>query len=185
MKNLLVNPAVGIALLTAAVAFTEPAYAERGRADLDYAQVVKVQPIVQTIGHRIPTETCWTERVRNERPVYRDRNDSLVGTVVGGVIGGAIGNAVGHHKPNKRVGAAVGALLGATIGHDATRSHGSRYTESYYTHERRCETQYDTEYSEETVGYWVTYNYLGHQHRTRMDQDPGDKIRVRVTVEPL
>ena len=172
-------------LLTTAMAVAVPVQAERGRSALDYAEVLDVQPIIKTYEHRIPSEVCWTEQVRHEKPLRRHRDDSLVGTVVGGVIGGAIGHAVGHKKRNKQVGTAVGALLGATIGHDATRTRSGGSFASYYTNERRCDTRYDTEYRDETVGYWVTYDYQGRQHRTRMDRDPGDKIRVRVTVEPL
>ena len=76
-------------------------------------------------------------------------------------------------------------MLGATIGHDVTRNRHRGHTQVYYTHEKQCETRYDIEYYTETVGYWVTYDYLGRRHKTRMNQDPGDRIRVRVRVEPV
>jgi uncharacterized protein YcfJ len=185
MKNPVFTRIAIAGLLITAMVVSLSAHAKRAPSAVDYADVLDVQPIIETYQHRVPTESCWTEKVRNQRPLRRHQNDSLVGTVVGGVIGGAIGHAVGHKKRNKQVGTAVGALLGATIGHDATRSRSSSHIESYYTHERRCETVYDTEYRDETVGYWVTYDYQGRQHRTRMNRDPGDRIRVRVTIEPL
>jgi len=174
-----------VGLLSTAIAFTLTANADLSSNSIDYADVIDVQPIVKTIEHRLPAEVCWTERVRHERHHPGRQQQSFTGTVVGGVIGGALGHAVGNKKRNKQVGAAVGALLGATLGRDATRSRGQGHIQSYYTHEKRCETRYDTEYHRETVGYWVTYDYLGHQHKTRMKRDPGDRIRVRVKVEPL
>jgi len=31
----------------------------------------------------------------------------------------------------------------------------------------------------------VTYNYNGQDYTVRADRDPGDKIRVRVSVQPV
>lgn len=185
MTNAKVSEITRVSLLCTAIAFTLTANADHSADSVDYAEVIDVQPIVKTMEHRLPAEVCWTERVRHERHHPGQQQQSFTGTVVGGVIGGALGHAVGNKKRNKQVGAAVGALLGATLGRDATRNHDRGHTQSYYTHEKQCETRYDTEYYTETVGYWVTYDYLGRQHKTRMKRDPGDRIRVRVKVEPL
>ncbi|WP_020405888.1 glycine zipper 2TM domain-containing protein [Hahella ganghwensis] len=158
---------------------------KRPHGSVVYARVMDVEPIVNTREQRVPVENCWTEQVRHEEHVP-GKNQNYTGTVLGGVIGGAVGHAVGHKKRNKQVGAAVGALLGAAIGHDVSqRSSTGSYNKVYYTNERRCDTTYDVSYYDETVGYWVTYQYDGQEYRTRMDQAPGDRIRVRVTVEPF
>ena len=183
--NSLVSRISNAVVLISAIALASPAMA-RGNSHVDYAKVIDVEPIIKTFEHRTPTETCWNERVAHQREHRGRGDDSIVGTVVGGVIGGAIGNAVGHKKRNKQVGAAVGAVLGAAIGHDVTRGrHRPSHVETYYTNERRCETSYDVTYTEEPVGYWVTYKYKKQKHRTRMENHPGDRIRVRVTVEPM
>lgn len=35
------------------------------------------------------------------------------------------------------------------------------------------------------TGYWVTYEYQGHQRRKYMDKKPGNWIQVTVSLEPL
>jgi uncharacterized protein YcfJ len=35
-----------------------------------------------------------------------------------------------------------------------------------------------------TNGYDVTYDYRGHNYTTVMNRDPGNRIRLRVSVEP-
>ena len=51
--------------------------------------------------------------------------------------------------------------------------------------ERRCEVveRYDRE--EQVVGYHVTYRYKGNTFTTRMQNDPGKWLPVRVSVEPV
>ncbi len=160
-------------------------YPGYGNAVYDYAEVVQAEPIYRTVERRLPIENCWTEQVRHERQQPRDSGGSYLGPVLGAVIGGGIGNAVGHHKRNQQVGAAVGAVLGATVGHEITRDKtAGGGVDVYYTNERRCDTTYQVEAENRTVGYWVTYLYRGQEYRTRMDSHPGSRIRVRVTVEP-
>lgn len=158
---------------------------ETGAVAYDYAEVLHAEPIQHSFERRIPVENCWNEQVRNER-ARPEASSSYLGPVLGAVIGGGLGNAVGHHKRNQQVGAAVGAVLGATVGHEITRdkSAGGSGVDVYYTNERRCDTTYEVEADHRTVGYWVTYQYRGQEYRTRMDSHPGQRIRVRVTVEP-
>ena len=181
MKKLILG-ATALALMTAPLAEAGP----RGRHDglTDYARVVSVEPITRQIESRTPHESCWAERVRAERE-RAPRDESATGTIVGAIVGGALGNAVGHRKENKRIGTAVGAILGASVGHDLSRDRTPDGTDVYYRNERRCSTTYTVDYTTETVGYWVTYKYRGETFTTRMDHDPGDRIRVRVTVEPI
>jgi uncharacterized protein YcfJ len=40
--------------------------------------------------------------------------------------------------------------------------------------------------SEQRVVAWdVTWDYLGQQYTTRMNEPPGDQVRVRVQVDPM
>jgi uncharacterized protein YcfJ len=34
------------------------------------------------------------------------------------------------------------------------------------------------------MGYDVTYSYGGRSYTSMMDRDPGDRVRLRVSVEP-
>lgn len=174
---------LGLGIMAPASCFADDDF---GHSRIEFAQVTRVEPITRPLERRVPVEECWTETVRYDTPP-RDDYESLTGTLIGGVIGGALGNAVGHKKKNKQVGTAVGAVLGASIGHDLTRggSHYQERGEGYYQDERRCETHYQTQYEEKVIGYNVWYRYRDNNYSTRMDHDPGQKIRVRVTVSPL
>lgn len=150
---------------------------------VNWAKVSDVQPIIRTIEHRIPQETCWNEPVRYEH--HTDGGRSYTGTILGGIIGGAIGNEVGHSKKNKKVGAVIGTVLGASVGHDlSNRYHSKPSSHVSYRNERRCQVSNEIRYEEKVIGYHVWYRYHGNEYKTRMNHHPGKKIKVRVTVEP-
>jgi uncharacterized protein YcfJ len=152
----------------------------QARAHYSKAKVVNSAPIYQTVERVVPVEQCHVERVRSHQ-VQR----SVTGPIVGALIGGALGNAVGHNKSNKRVGAVVGAVLGGSIGADISRRrHAERYRPVYRT-EEVCRVV-DEVYEERVLaGYNVTYRYAGETFTTRMDEDPGRYLRVRVSVTPV
>jgi len=158
----------------------------------DYAKVVKVKPIYEEVVIRTPRESCWNERVvRRDR--FRDSGvRSHTPVVLGAILGGVLGNELGHHKKSQKVGAVLGGLLGASIGRDIGhrrfyrhRGHHWDRNNHYSVQERRCEVSYDVEHEEKLVGYRVTYRYGGETYRTRLDHDPGDRLKVRVSVEPV
>ena len=185
LKNKKSLPTVLVAFVIAALTLSSLSYAGgRGHHSVDFARVVKVEPILKTVEKRIPEEECWTEMRRHDN--YSYEGDSYTGTILGGIIGGAIGNAVGHRKQNKRIGAAVGAILGASVGSDiASRGRVYHKPDSRYRSERRCETKYHHQYEEKVVGYHVWYRYNGEKYKTRMKHKPGKKIKVRIRVEPF
>lgn len=156
----------------------------------DRADVVRVEPVYETVAFSAPVERCADERVRAERP--RHTRASATGPILGAIIGGALGNAVGHNKRNKQVGAVVGAVLGGSVGADISRRNASRYNDGYdtdyrsagYRTQRVCHVVNDYREEERLAGYDVTYRYAGANYVTRMNRDPGDAIRVRVTVSP-
>lgn len=157
----------------------------------DYATVLAADPIVKIIRVSTPREECWQEEV-----VYRTRPQSYggyghhdTGPVLGAVLGGAVGNAVGHSKRNKQVGTVVGAILGATLARSASGRHyasprHSEVRETFRT-EERCRVYNDYREEERTIGYRVRYSYNNQTYTTRMDRDPGDMIRVRLSVSPV
>jgi len=182
MKKLIV-PTILIALTASPVAMAKNGYQTHHGARSDWAKVIKVEPISRMVEHNSPSQECWNEQVR-----YRatsKSNDSYTGTILGGVIGGALGNAVGRHKTNKRIGTAVGAILGASVGHDLSSSNRPYDNRVRYRNERRCSMHDNISYQEEVVGYQVWYRYFGEKYKTRMDTKPGNKIKVRVKVEPF
>ena len=155
-----------------------------GATTYDRAKVVDVEPVLETISYNVPVEQCRQERVRYSKP--RQQRASATGPLLGAIIGGAIGNAVGHEKRNKQVGTVVGALLGGSIGADISRRNHSHYggTVRYGT-EQVCNVMHEVHEEERLAGYSVTYVYAGETYTTRMRRDPGDSIRVRVSVRPV
>lgn len=148
----------------------------------EYADVIEARPIYQLIEVSEPYEQCWEEEVAIDRyPVRRGSNTPVL---VSTIIGGAIGNAVGNGKSNKRVGAVVGAVLGHSIGRDIVRSERRSRVRDYEI-VQRCETAYEQREEERLVGYRVTYIYDGEERTIRTDTDPGDRIRLRVSVQPV
>ncbi len=139
-----------------------------------YAPVVRVYPIKQTEVYREPREKCYRERV--EVP----SNTSSTSTVVGGLLGAAIGNKLGHGSSNRKIGTVAGAVLGATVGHGMSEARAHTQVENRDI----CETVYDESMQERIVGYDVEYRYEGQVYKTRMNRDPGDSIRLRVSAYP-
>ena len=104
--------------------------------------------------------------------------------ILGGIIGAAIGNQIGHGD-GRRVATVAGAVVGTAIGHDAsTRAPQRVVTESRPYDAERCEVRYDERVEERIEGYRVTYEYNGIRQTTQLPYDPGDRIRVRVNVQP-
>ena len=146
------------------------------------AQVIESNPIYKVVEVSTPQEQCWEEEISVDRPANRAQNGTPV--VVSTIIGGAIGNAVGHNKTNKRVGTVLGAVLGHTIGRDIMRQNQQPEYREYQT-VQRCKTVYQQHEEERLTGYQVTYLYNGEEYSIRTDSDPGDEIRVRVSVQPV
>jgi len=163
---------------SAATLLASPVLAE---TRFEYADVIESTPVYRTVEVTVPREECWNEEVVSQR---RARPESRTPALLGTIIGGALGNAVGHGKSNKRVGTVVGAVLGLSIGRDivAANSHG-RVTE--YETVRQCETIYDYHEEERLIGYQVRYRYNNEDYSVRMDNDPGQQVRVRVDVQPV
>ena len=149
---------------------------------IDYARVVRVQPIYQTVRVAVPEERCWQQEI--QKPVVqRVSYQSPQAVVLGGLIGGAIGNGLASGN-NKGVATIAGAIIGTAIASEA----GANY---YHTGEYRVEqrqhcrthTQYRTE--QQLMGYQVSYRYKGRIYSTQMNQHPGERIAVRVDLTPV
>lgn len=168
-----------LALVFAQGVSARPDYAGHGKPNFyDYAEVIAVDPIVKYVRVAAPRQECWEERV----PAYQSRYTSATPMIVGGIIGGAIGNKVvsGH----KDLGIAAGALLGGSVARDLHHRHRAQYG-GYSSVQTRCEQVVDYHQEERVEGYRVTYRYKGETFTTRTHRDPGDQIKVRVSVKPV
>ncbi len=153
-----------------------------GQTTYEYGDVIETRPIYQIVEISEPMEQCREEVVIDR---YPSRNGSRTPVLVSTIIGGALGNAVGNGKSNKRIGAVVGAMLGHSIGRDiVTDRNRSRNAVRVYETVQRCETAYEKFEEERLVGYQVTYLYNGEEYSVRTDSDPGEQIRLRVSIQP-
>lgn len=136
-----------------------------------YAQVLNVSPVYQDVRVSQPVEQCDDyERVERVRP------QGAGGTVLGALIGGALGNQIGSGS-GRRAATVAGAVVGGAIGHEAG-------TERRVSTETRCHVVEEYTYQPQVVGYDVEYRYRGEVFVSRLDHDPGDRLRIRVAVAP-
>jgi len=143
----------------------------------DYAKVQSATPIVETVEHRRPVQTCRDRRVRNRH------QHSATPMILGSILGAAIGNGLGHHRSNKQVGVVVGSILGAAIGSDIGRQ--SSHSSGDYHTETQCNTRYDSEFEEQIVGYDVEYRYRGNTYYTQTREHPGKRLQLKLRMAPV
>lgn len=140
----------------------------------DYGKVIQVTPVYETLLVSTPQRTCYpvTEKRHHYNPAP---------TIVGAVVGSVIGHAIGHNRHTRKLASVAGASVGASIGHDISHNHARA---SYRT-VNHCEVSYQQkEKVGELSGYEVAYRYKGDTYNTFMRNRPGDKIKLKVTVQP-
>ncbi len=169
------------------LAWALPATADHERDDpyqYDYARVVDVQPIVRVVTVETPVRECYqVDRVVKKR--RRDRSSNVAGAAIaGGIIGGVIGNQFGSGS-GRDAATAAGFIIGSSIAADSARASSSRTARRVKKPVRQCDISYETHEEERVDGYHVTYVFRGTQYRTRMRSHPGERIKVRVLVEPV
>lgn len=174
--------------------------------DYDYARVVRVDPIIGRGGSRTTSQNCTYRRSDEvyaggndgySRDGYYDRDGAYrrdggsetgrtMATVLGGIAGAVLGSKVGNGS-GRYVGTAVGSMVGGMAGrsiYDNTQRNRQAQTGTV----RVCDPEpVNGRYygSDERVdGYDVTYEYAGRTYRTRTSYNPGDRMRVRVSVTP-
>jgi len=170
------------ALLTACIGVVGVVPLSVSALDIRYgeAEVLSADPIYRTIRVSTPRRECWDEEVTVR---HRRHRDNGLGAVVGGVVGGAIGNAVGHGKSNKKVGAVVGAVLGVTLGSAVAENARHSSGEGRRTRtEEVCKTYQDYREEERVIGYRVSYHFQDETHTMRLDEDPGDTVRLKLAI---
>jgi uncharacterized protein YcfJ len=140
-----------------------------------YADVLRVDPVYDRVQTNGAHEEC--EDVPVERHV--DSGNNAAGTVIGAIVGGVLGNTVGKGDGRKAA-TVAGAVVGGAVGHGVA-SQDDRYAA---VPERRCHMVQDAAEERRIVGYDVQYRYRGDVYMSRLDYDPGERVRVRVSVAP-
>ena len=142
----------------------------------DFGRVVRVQPRVEQI--RAPRQECRTDYV--QVPAQQERGQG--GSIVGGIAGALLGSQVGSGN-GKVAAAAAGAIAGAMVGDRVENNNRHAAGGVQEQAVRQCRTVEAVE--TRTNGYDVTYEYRGQTYTSLMSRDPGNRVRLRVSVEPL
>ena len=138
-----------------------------------WADVLRVDPDYDYVRTGRPEREC-----RDEHVTRREGSNKTGATVLGALIGGALGNTVGKGDGRKAA-TLAGAVVGGAVGNNSARD-GRTYTETE-THCRSVDEGYE---ERRVVGYDVEYRYRGETYMSRLNYDPGERIRVRVSVNP-
>ncbi len=144
-------------------------YAQAAEFD-DYARVISATPRVEQVNS--PREECSTE-YRSAAPQQR----SMAGSIIGGVAGAILGNQVGQGN-GRTAATAVGAITGAIAG---DRMDNSRPAEAERA-VRNCRIV--DRWESRTTGYDVSYEYQGRVYNSIMGYNPGNRVKVQVSVVP-
>ena len=158
----------------ALVAITGVTSAGRYDSEYTYARVVDVQPVYET--YQVPQNKRVCKDVNRKDNYNSSQRGNAGGAIIGGIIGGLIGNRFGGGHGREAT-TAAGVIAGATLGSKAKRH-------DYNNQPRRhCFTQ--TEYYEEqrVSAYDVSYDYNGKTRHARMQNHPGDRVRIEVSVQ--
>ena len=144
---------------------------ERGNVHYAWADVLRVDPVYDVVQSSYPQQRCYQQQV-----VERS-GGSTAGTLLGAVIGGALGHQVGQGRGNTAA-TIGGAVVGGLVGNNA--SSGNRVVD-----QTQCE-QVGERVSEQRriAGYNVEYRYHGDVYVSRLNYDPGDRLRIRVSINP-
>ena len=134
-----------------------------------YAQVLRADEVVELQRTRSTEERC-------DEVEYRQSGQTTGGTVVGAIVGAALGNQVGGGDGRKAA-TVAGAVAGGVIGNNIARNRVEAQS-------GRCRLVEVEREDPVVVGYDVEYMYKGEKYVSRLPYDPGNRLRIRVSVMP-
>ena len=157
-----------------------------------WAVVLRVDPIYEQTDEdaSAPKQDCVD--VPNTPPPPPRQDTRAGGTVIGAIVGGVIGNIFGKGNGRKAA-TAVGVVAGGVIGNNVAVSNDNRANDNRAQFdaadappppsaaERHCR---DARAQRRISGYDVEYRYGGEVYMAHLAYDPGDRMRVRISVVP-
>jgi uncharacterized protein YcfJ len=167
------SPVAAAAIVGAFALGATPAFAERY---IDWAPVLSSTPVYQRVSQ--PRQECWTEQVATNE--VRRSPDVPVGAIVGGIAGGVLGHQIGSGRGND-VATVAGAIAGTVVGNSIDQNNRANTTVVPTTRDvQRCRTVQG--YADVIQGFDVRYQFNGREYVTRLPYDPGERVRLRVSV---
>ncbi|MBW8369278.1 MAG: glycine zipper 2TM domain-containing protein [Arenimonas sp.] len=134
-----------------------------------YAQVLRADEVVEIQRTRTSEERC-------DDVEYRQSGQTTGSTVIGAIVGAALGNQVGKGDGRKAA-TVAGAVAGGVVGNNIARNRVD-------ANSRGCRLVEVEREDPVVVGYDVEYMYKGDKYVARLPYDPGNRLRVRVSVMP-
>ena len=161
------------------------AIAREDNSRFGWADVLRVDPVYDDAPAATSpsTQPCYEEQVplRNAAP-DDDSGKRTAGGVIGAIVGGILGHQIGKGD-GRKIATAGGVVAGAVVGSNvAADSDRERADAPKYTIERRCPGADAAQ--RHIAAYDVEYRYRGDVYTSRLSYDPGDRIRVKVSVAP-
>ncbi len=174
LKSLMFPLLMGIAATAAAQAYPPPPPPPDNGGNVHYgwADVLRVDPVYATVAGP-PPQQCYQQQV-----VTQD-HDHTGGTVLGAIVGGVLGHTIG--KGDGRTAATVaGAVAGGAIGNRVSAANDRTYVDPQTV----CHPVDNYAPQQRIVAYDVEYRYRGDVYVSRLGFDPGERLRVRISVAP-
>lgn len=140
----------------------------------ELGRVVRVTPQVEQVNR--PRQECRTEYVQVPQQQQRGAGGSIVGGIAGALLGSQVGGGNG-----RTAAAAAGAIAGAMVG-DRVENNGANAAGVQEQAVRQCRTV--DHWESRNNGYEVTYDYRGRNYTSIMSYDPGQSVKLHVSVEP-
>lgn len=138
---------------------------DRGR---DSARVLDTRPVYEAADTR---QECWNPRAGHFEEVRpKDDTDIGRGAAIGAIAGGVLG-----HQVDSGTGTAAGAVLGGILGHQVQRR--NERDDQPDLDRSRCRVLSSGD-AGALQGYDVRYRYRGREYVTRMNRDPGKRLRL-------
>lgn len=186
MSLLRILPFLFVALLSAQV-FAQappaiPAAAGDENSHYGWADVLRVDPVYGDDAASPPPQPCYEEQVPVAAPEdAQAQNNRGIFTAIGAFVGGILGNQFGKGK-GRAVATVAGAVAGGVTGNNIAKAGEENDARPQYTTVRHCPPAASSQ--RKAVAYDVEYRYRGDVYSSRLAYDPGDRLRVRVSVAP-
>jgi uncharacterized protein YcfJ len=131
----------------------------------EFARVIESRPVYADGSGR---EECFNPRTGYYEEVRNRDNRIGKGAAIGAVAGGVLGHQVDHGG-----GTAAGAVIGGLLGHHLERR--AERDDQPDLDRSRCRVAGDPG---NIAGYDVRYEFNGREYVTRMNEEPGRRLRV-------
>jgi uncharacterized protein YcfJ len=171
---------------------THYGWADVLRVDPVYDDNEAATPLSQSAERQSAEPDCYEEQVAPPPPPAAHADNRVGGTVVGAIVGGVIGSLFGKGDGRKAT-IAAGAVAGGVVGNNIAADDagatdavvlGEAGATSPAAVKRRCADLKNAAAQRRIVSYDVEYRYRGEIYLARLAYDPGDRLRVKVSVLP-